>query len=656
VVASPRNTGPTPAVNWITDHPEKDAWLTFVGILLLAAWIYFPGLRGAFLLDDYQNLKQLEAIQAPLSFQQLLAFVTSGTGDLGRYIALISFAPQYASWPADPWSFKLVNLLLHLLNGALLFLLLLAVTRLLRLSPSQRFAAALLSASLWLLHPLHVSTTLYVIQRMTELSALFTLAGLLGYVRGRELLLGHKVSGYVWASVGIALGGACAVMSKENGVLILLYALVLETTLFRHLPRPVWWRAWQTMFLYLPVGILAIYFAWHFQNGILPTYQLRDFTLAERLLTEARVLSDYLRTIFLPSSHSLGLFHDDYPVSHGLTDPPQTLAALFFVVGLLGAALLARSRAPLFAFGVLWFFAGHILESTVIPLEIYFEHRNYLPMAGILFAVVASVVQHWATLSRLTRYVAFFAGIVWLGYFSAITRAEASLWGNPVAQALAWSTERPHSLRAQERMGNVWAIIGNYSKAAQTFASMAEGDLKHAAGYLSWMRVGCYDADITLPDRDTVLAALRVSRFSNAPFGALEQLVILREDGKCGRLGQRNLVEVFNALLANPEIATRRADRLADLLVLLGRLHASERQLAPAMASLDQAYSILPSVETALLQVKLLASAGLLDDAQSYIIKARQANHASLAKKKRYAREIADWENALDQLRRNRSH
>ena len=136
------------------------------------------------------------------------------------------------------------------------------------------------------------------------------------------------------------------------------------------------------------VGLLAAmaYVYWSNPQWLWAGYDLRSFTLFERLLTEGRVLWFYLGLIVFPQLEHLGLYHDDIAISTGLFTPWTTLPAL---VGLAWLAFLSwwtRTRAPLVSFGIAWFLIGHAMESTVLPLEIAHEHRNYLPLLGILLA------------------------------------------------------------------------------------------------------------------------------------------------------------------------------------------------------------------------------------------------------------------------------
>src|SRR5690606_19145661 len=165
-------------------------------------------------------------------------------------------------WPADPRPFKRTNLIVHLIVGFVLYS---ATQKLLQASgrtSEEATRIAALSAVLWLLNPFLVSTTLYVVQRMTQLATLFVLGGIWCYIHGRRLLVSRPRHGYAWMSLGVPLFTVLAVLSKENGALLPLLALVVHLYLnlrkATQKPSPMW----VTLFLVAPslmiVGYLAI--------------------------------------------------------------------------------------------------------------------------------------------------------------------------------------------------------------------------------------------------------------------------------------------------------------------------------------------------------------------------------------------------------------
>ena len=364
------------------------ALLAIAGIL-----VYARGVGGDFFLfDDFQNI----VLSPPMQMlgkgppDWIGVMFLNATGPTRRPLSMLSFAFNILAFGMSPPAFKAVNLLLHLANGALLYALLRRIVG--RLLPPATTvstdALALVIAGLWLLHPLHVSSVLYITQRMNVLATTFMLAGLVSYVEGRLLALRGDRSG-VWTGIlGMGLLGLLAVFSKETGALIIAYAFIIEWFCFRFEapPRQRWLlQALYLLGIALPLALYAGHLVLHPESL---NWTRHDFTVYTRLLSEARVVCDYLIWTFVPLPSSMTIFHDDIAASTGLFAPPTTIASIVFLLGLALAAWHWRKRAPAFAFGVAWFFAGHALESTVLPMELIFEHRHYFPMVGPLLAVV----------------------------------------------------------------------------------------------------------------------------------------------------------------------------------------------------------------------------------------------------------------------------
>ena len=355
---------------------------------------YFPGLHGGFMFDDLPNLVNNPQVHLhSLSLANLAsASFSSGAGILRRPVSMLTFALNYYFFGPAPFSFKLVNLIIHILTGVALYVLgrqlLNAYRRIHNPALTENNAAwiALAASAAWLLHPLNLTAVLYVVQRMTSLSTLFTVAGLCFYTWGRWRRWNGQ-NGLPLMLAGILGFGLLALLSKESGALLPLYMFVIEYSLFRFrkqdgTPDPVV-RQFFLWSLVVPAIGGLIWMAAD-PRPFFGGYAFRSFTPMERLLTEARVIVLYLRLICLPSLRHLALYHDDIAISRGLFHPLDTLPSVAFIVTLLVTGFAVRRRAPLLSLGILWFFAGQVLESTVLPLEIAFEHRNYLADYGIL--------------------------------------------------------------------------------------------------------------------------------------------------------------------------------------------------------------------------------------------------------------------------------
>ena len=125
--------------------------------------------------------------------------------------------------------------------------------------------------------------------------------------------------------------------------------------------------------------------------GILTDMLLVPFTMTERLLTEMRVLVYYMSQLFYPVPTRLSIDHD-IVISTSLIHPWTTLPAGLFLIALTITGVVVLEKHPLIGFSILFFLINHVIESSIIPLELIFEHRNYLP-SFFMFVPVALGLQ-----------------------------------------------------------------------------------------------------------------------------------------------------------------------------------------------------------------------------------------------------------------------
>ena len=432
--------------------------LSLLLLTLLAALVYWPGLTGGFLFDDYPNLDDMGNYGGVVDWDSFRAFVFSGwSGPTGRPISLASFLLDDNTWPSHaPW-FKQTNLLIHLLCGLLLcWASLLLVRNLKAVSENQAQWIAVLACALWLLHPYMVSTTLYVVQRMAQLATLFCLAGITLYLYGRLQLATRPRLAYFWMTLALGVGTVTATLSKENGALLPLLILVIEFCLPKK-NKPAW--QWRAVCLWLPSVAIAVLLARYidFSENVWPN---RNFNQPERLLTEARIVCEYLLHLFVPRIEGNGLYQDGYVISKGLFEPVSTFFAIAFLVVLLAAAFVVRKKTPLISLGILFFFAAHLMESTVVGLELYFEHRNYLA-ALFLFLPLAYYCVIYSARFKLLPLLA----VIVLGVLASMTWLRASLWSDNDKLELYWVQSATDSPRAINAVAAFYINNGDYEKA-----------------------------------------------------------------------------------------------------------------------------------------------------------------------------------------------
>jgi tetratricopeptide (TPR) repeat protein len=645
----------------------------FAAVCAVAWLAYLPGLHGGFLFDDFGNLPVLGATGPVDTWPTFWRYITSGAADpTGRPLTLLTFLLDARDWPTDPFPFKRTSLILHLLNGALLALLLRRLGHLaFKIADKRRVElAAVLGAGIWLLHPLFVSTTLYIVQREAMLPTTFTLLGLLAWLHGRAgIAHGNSWRGLAWIAVGLGGCTALGALSKANGILLPTLALVVEYVLLRstssqeHSTTPVeqdrrrTYRRSMWLFGWLPTTIVAGYLleqGWSgFTRGI---SSVRPWTLGQRLLTEPRVLLDYLDLLWLPRPFTPGLFNDHIQASTSWWSPATTLPSILAVFGLIIGAWLLRRRWPAVAVAVLFYFVGQSLESSTVALELYFEHRNYLP-AMLMFWPLAlwlcdvhspklsyssrhscastsparfeRVWRLWAPTSagatailhdspqgktqlasepaskaKLALAVLILCGLV------LMTHARASLWGNSHDQALLWARLNPESPRAQANAAQVEMTAGHSERAIQRLLPA----LTNAPDQVQ-LAINLYSAQCMLGHEDeTTLAASRHALRTTRDPGTLlvswfDRMMTQVAQPPCPQLNYATLHGLLQAALANPHL-TSNPGRRQDIHYLLGHLALLQGDANAALAEFNQALDSQVRIAAALKQAAMLGASG----------------------------------------------
>jgi len=316
--------------------------------------------------------------------------------------------------------------------------------------------------SLWLFHPLNLTTVLYVVQRMAGLSALFCIWGMASYALGRQFINNGRRFGYLLLFASLILFLPLAAFSKENGLLLPSYLFLIEWLIFQFKAND---KRQQTglyvlfaLICLIPAIIGLLYLSIK-PDWILQGYANRDFNFTERVLTQFRVLVFYLQMIILPSNSELGLFHDDFSISKNLFEPTSTLYSMLAILCTFLTALLLRKKAPIICFGLLFFFIAHTMESSVIALELVHEHRNYLADFGILLVIAFVLLAYLPNyLSARLTYIVVLTCIL----LSGITTLSRSLtWGQPFQHALAEVQHHPDSARSNYQMGKLYANVAH---------------------------------------------------------------------------------------------------------------------------------------------------------------------------------------------------
>ncbi|MCB1844183.1 MAG: hypothetical protein KDI09_14575 [Halioglobus sp.] len=440
-------------------------------MLLVVFGAYRIGFGGPLLFDDFAALSVNPSLQIDGgTFDEWrTAALSSNSGPLRRPIAMFSFALNaVAAGEISPYAIKLVNTLLHCLIGVFVYLL--AQLLFARLYPQRGVASArwlaLLSAAIWLLHPLQVSTVLYAVQRMAQLSTLFMVVGLWVFVRYRSRFAerGGDVGEVLAVLLWLALCTLFAAYSKENGALLPVLALVVEVCFF----RGEWGGRRHASLRLAGVAALAAFFAVLLLCMVLAPdflserFARREFSLHERVLTQARMLWHYLAWLTLPDVSAMGFQHDDIPVSRSLTQPLGTLLAIIAWIVAAAVAVTLRERYPLLLFALLFFLVGHSVESTVWPLEMVYEHRNYAPVIGFCMLFASLLAQPFFGTGNARALATPLVGLV-LVVLLALLLVRVDSWSEELRMAGVNVRNHPESSRSNYFYAN--ALLQRYRNA-----------------------------------------------------------------------------------------------------------------------------------------------------------------------------------------------
>jgi hypothetical protein len=434
-------------------------------LLMLIGLVYLPGLPGGFYFDDYPNIVHNPGLNlASLDWDSLRrAAYSSNAGPLKRPIPMVTFALNHYFSGLDPFGYKLTNLAIHLFNTCLVFLLSLRLLQLISNRMQPAFSAqalwkiAFFAALFWGLHPLNMTSVLFVVQRMNSMAATFSLLALISYLYTRpNLALGKKWLAMMLAST--TFFGLLAIYSKENALLLPLFLLLLEYTVFNQGDNtPRYWLITRKAVLALVVAGACGLLAHHLllSDWATRAYVSRSFTLQERVLTEGRALWQYWNFILLPDSRDMGLYLDDFPVSTSLMVPASTLPALIGHAVAIAIALWMRNKHPVLSFGILWFYIGHLLESTIFPLEIIFEHRNYFPMVGPVIAAIYYVFIGIEASSRKLKAILLPCCLIFIALLGVQTAIRSAQFGDPWGFPFHEAKNHPYSTRANFFAGKI---------------------------------------------------------------------------------------------------------------------------------------------------------------------------------------------------------
>jgi tetratricopeptide (TPR) repeat protein len=451
--------------------------LFVLGLIFLAILSYANSLNAPFYFDDRENITQNKAIQLEKITLTGLYNAAFNSPIATRPVANISFAFNYFFHGLWAGGFRITNIVIHILNGILVFYLFRYTLN----SPACRGSCpgpdltAFCAAAIWVVHPLATQSVTYIVQRMNSLCVLFLLGAFLLFIKCVLAPSGWRKCALAAASLALWL---LAMGSKEIAVTFPLCGLLYYW--YFHADLSLDWLKKNKLSISIALGTALLLILMYSQGDplrfILQGYNGRSFSLTERLLTESRVVLYYLGLIAWPIPARLHLDYD-FPLSLGLLSPPTTLVAICCLIFLLGIAILTARNYRIFSFAMLWFLVNLVLESSLIPLEIAYEHRTYLPM--LYLCLVPAVYVSRTQGARRTGAI-FLIPIAVLSY---LTFQRNNVWLDPVQFWQQNIELAPDKARPYNELGIWYGQQENLSMAQHYFSKALAVDSGYAPAY-----------------------------------------------------------------------------------------------------------------------------------------------------------------------------
>lgn len=602
------------------------SFYAFVLLVLLILVPYAKTFKSSWHLDDYPNIIENQRIhlkEPNIGSLFNSFFMKKGdTEKLSRPIPRLTFALNWYFSGTNVTGYHILNIAIHIITAFLLYLSIINLFKTPNLrgkyKKRREHFVALLTAVMWAVHPIQIQAVTYIVQRMTLLAALFYLLSIYFYIKAR---IADSPSNQNLFIIGCVLSFILAMGSKENTVVLPLALLLVEVVFFQDLSSSRERKKFILIALVTILGILILGILFYLSDNplsFLKGYKIRSFSLPERLMTEPRILIFYLSQIFYPVANRFSIEHD-FRISTSLLEPWPTIPAIIVVFVLIAIGVSQIRKRPILSFGILFFFLNHLIESTVIPLELIFEHRNYLPTFFLFYSVSLGLIHgidHYRGKNRIIHHiiVSFIASLI-IGLCSGTYIrnmdwvTEKSLWEDAMKKAPGRA--RPAYNLARQyyfKTGRFDQALFFYERAFQLKASKpkySQALCLNGMASIYYLRHE-YDEVIKLCKK-----ALEIY-----PGFQLVRLNLIRALIK---------MEDLDEALTNVDVLIVKQENNAALLNLKGFILIKQGKLAEALFFLDRAHGLAPRNKRVLLNLGVsLSLAGEYSNANKFLQQALQ--------------------------------
>lgn len=613
-------------------------------LVIFAFFSFYVGVRGPFLLDDVVNLSPAGRYGGVSDLSTLVHFLFGSEGDSwSRSFSRLTFLLDDNSWPSRPEYFKLTNILFHLING--LFVYLVVIRSLILLGWKNTRMYALIAAALWTLNPSQVSTVLYVVQRMTILSATFSLAAIYLSLLTFSVNTNRK---RIVCSYFVVIFLFLGVASKENGILTLPFLMVIFC-LCRNLMEDGWFK--RLYFFGLVAGVILFFLLFLLVSiNLYSDYEFRSFSMFERFSIQAYILFKYIAYWVFPWLDGRGLFHDDMEYLVDTSNVYFFLLLWLPHLALIYYAIKKAASCQLLCLGVALFYLAHLIESTILPLELMFEHRNYFPSLGLamlMLVFLRGAHKYLLTLSLEKLFPLFV--ILILGLNGIFTFKESAIWNDKKMLLPKWASEHPNSLRASYSFSQLLLNAGLYEAGLNEMRD-AKDKFSDLGLHLELVRLLCVTG---LPKKlgdDIDVKNIRNYEFRTNIVHSVDMFLTF-DDEVCleGFLLNGNKDDLMREV---GEIAgLRKRDVFyASYWDVILKEYMQEKNYSRSVVAVEELFKVQPTIPTAMKASRLFVSGGDYENSLLYYDIAKDLSERRWYEDSGYRQELVVLKGMIDQI------
>jgi len=446
-------------------------------IIILGFKIYSNSFDCSFQFDDKHNIIDNEAIKSLSNIKQMWDINHS------RFLAFYSFALNYHFDELNVEGYHKINLMIHIINACLVFWIvrLMFSTPILKNLPIAQHAKSisLITALLFVSHPLATGAVTYIVQRMASMVAMFYFMSVAMYMKAR--ISESKVKYLFFA--GAIISAICALLTKENAYTIPLVIVLIELFFFNTKTIAINFKDKKVIGAMIGIVAFVVFIFANFSLSVLKpiapsTFNSYTITPANYFFTQLSVIVKYIQLLFIPLNQNVDY---DFHLSNSLFEMP-TLINGIILLSLLVLAVYLYNRNRIISFGIFWFFITLSIESSFIPIsDLIFEHRTYIPSFGF-FIILTTGIFGLAWDKFKYALFAFFALLIVINAVLAYQRNE--VWKDDISLWSDAASKSPNKERPYLNRGYAYGNRKQWDSAIADFTKVNEIRPKyHAAAY-----------------------------------------------------------------------------------------------------------------------------------------------------------------------------